>query len=241
MLFYESIKYFLDIVLQKNIEHIKARIREAALESGRKPSGVRLVAAAKTMSVGIVREAIENGVEIIGENYIQEARQKHDALRDMPVSWHFIGHLQSNKAKYAARIFNLIHSVDSVKLAKELDKHAKKLGKRQKILLQTNIAGEASKSGISPKNLPAVVKEISRLKNISVKGLMTMPPFFDNPDKARPFFSALSNLGNQIAAKKMPGVSMEELSMGMTGDFEAAIQEGSTLVRIGTAIFGARK
>jgi len=228
-------------MIKKKIDHIKKQIKMAAIESEREALDVRLVAAAKTMSADIVREAAENGIDIIGENYIQEARQKYDALKEISVSWHFIGRLQSNKAKYAVRIFDLIHSVDSVKLAAELDRHAKRLGKRQKILLQTNIAGEASKSGISPKNLLSAVREIARFENLAVEGLMTMPPFFDDPEDARPFFSSLSSLGKRIAEKNLPGISMKELSMGMTGDFKVAIQEGSTLVRIGTAIFGARE
>jgi len=227
--------------LKKRIEDIKNRINDAARKCQRDGSSVRLVAAAKTMSVETVREAIENGIDIIGENYIQEARQKHDALKNTPASWHFIGHLQSNKAKYAVRIFDLIHSVDSVKLAAELDKEAKKIGKTQKILVQVNIDGQSSKSGISPENILSAIREMALFKQISIRGLMTMPPFFDDPDRARPFFSALSRLKETVAADNIDGVCMEELSMGMTGDFQAAIQEGATLVRVGTAIFGKRK
>ena len=227
--------------LKKRIQDIKKRINAAARTSQRDDSDIRLLAAAKTMSVETVRTAIENGIDVIGENYIQEARQKYEALKETGVSWHFIGHLQSNKAKYAVRIFDLIHSVDSVKLAAQLDKEAGKTGKIQKILIQVNLDGEASKSGAPPEDALCMARQIAGFKHVSIRGLMTMPRFFDDPDRARPFFSALFRLKETLAAEQIPGVWMEELSMGMTGDFEAAIQEGATLVRVGTAIFGKRK
>lgn len=192
------------------------------------------------MPIEIVKEAIETGMTDFGENYIQEAREKIAALISRPVTWHFIGHLQSNKAKYAVRMFDLIHSVDSLKLARELDKHAKKIDKVQDILIQVNIAKENSKSGIYSEDTLQLVKDIARLENVAVKGLMTMPPYFNAPDKVRPFFKALRQLRDQIKNEKIPSIEMEELSMGMTGDFEAAIAEGATMVRVGTAIFGER-
>jgi pyridoxal phosphate enzyme (YggS family) len=157
-----------------------------------------------------------------------------------PAIWHYIGHLQSNKAKYAVRMFDLIHSVDSLKLAKELDKHAAKIDKIQPILLQVNVAKEDSKSGVYVEDTLRLLKEIGTLENISVKGLMTMPPYFNAPEKVRPFFAALRELRDRIKNEGIPHIAMDELSMGMTGDFETAIQEGATIVRIGTAIFGAR-
>jgi pyridoxal phosphate enzyme (YggS family) len=157
------------------------------------------------------------------------------------VAWHFIGHLQSNKAKYAVRMFDLIHSVDSYKLSKTLDKEAAKNGKVQDILIQVNISQEETKSGIDAAEAIELLTRIGTLKNIRVKGLMTMPPFFDQPDKARPYFRQLARLRDRIVEARIAGVKMEELSMGMTGDFEVAIAEGATLVRIGTAIFGARQ
>jgi pyridoxal phosphate enzyme (YggS family) len=189
----------------------------------------------------VVAEAIEAGVTDLGENYIQEARDKINTLATSPVNWHFIGHLQSNKAKYAVRMFDLIHSVDSFKLANELNKFAKKNNKVQSILIQVNVAREDSKSGIYVEDTLKLLKDLSRLENISVKGLMTMPPYFNAPDKVRPFFAALRELRDQINKEAIPNITMTELSMGMTGDFEAAIQEGATLVRIGTAIFGDRR
>jgi pyridoxal phosphate enzyme (YggS family) len=175
-----------------------------------------------------------------GENYIQEARDKITTLSTYPVSWHYIGHLQSNKAKYAVRMFDLIHSVDSLKLAGELDKFAKKNDKVQDILIQVNVAREDSKSGIYEEDTIQLLTDIARLKNVAVKGLMTMPPFFNAPDRVRPYFTALRELRDRIVDENIPGISMKELSMGMTGDFEAAIEEGATMVRVGTAIFGER-
>ncbi|MBT8339522.1 MAG: YggS family pyridoxal phosphate-dependent enzyme, partial [Desulfatitalea sp.] len=158
----------------------------------------------------------------------------------MPVRWHFIGHLQSNKARYAVRMFDLIHTLDSVKLALEINKQAGKIGKHQQVLVQVNISGETGKSGIDAKSAVALVEQISHLEHLSIQGLMTMPPFFDDPDRARPYFAALRHLRDRIADLRLVHVAMAELSMGMTGDFEAAIEEGATLVRIGTALFGAR-
>ena len=223
-----------------NLESVMDRIKQAAVSSGRNPETIRLVAVSKTIPAESVKKAIDSGAGILGENYIQEARTKFNDLSSYSVSWHFIGHLQTNKAKYAVRIFDLIHSVDSFKLAFELDKQAKKTDKIQNILIQINIAGESSKSGISVQDTLNLVKEISVLKNIAIKGLMTMPPFFNAPEKVRPFFKHLRNLRDQISKEAIHNVAMDELSMGMTGDFEVAIEEGATLVRIGTAIFGER-
>jgi pyridoxal phosphate enzyme (YggS family) len=227
--------------LKQRLEQIRQRIRQAAESSNRDAASVRLVAVSKTIAADIVKEAIKAGVTILGENYVQEAREKFKALVQYPVSWHFIGHLQSNKAKYAVRLFDLIHSVDSIKLARELDKQAGKLDKIQQILVQVNISAEDSKSGISIEETPRLIAEIGQLKNIAVKGLMTMPPYFYQPQKVQPFFAALRELRDQIRDQSLPNVSLDELSMGMTGDFEVAIKEGATLVRIGTAIFGERQ
>jgi len=204
----------------------------------------------KTVPTARVRQAIQAGATILGENYIQEARTKFNDLATTPVSWHFIGHLQSNKAKYAVRLFDLIHSVDTLKLARELDKQSRKINldkqsrkinKIQEILIQVNISEEASKSGVNVKDTLTLLKDISRLENLSVKGLMTMPPYFNAPEKVRPYFTALRNLRDRLEQQGLLNVGLNELSMGMTGDFEVAIQEGATLVRIGTAIFGDRQ
>lgn len=212
----------------------------AAEACGRNPETVRLVAVSKTMPKEKLTEAVEAGVQTLGENYVQEARDKFNDLYTLPVSWHFIGHLQSNKAKYVVKIFDLIHSVDTLKLAREINKQAKKNNKIQDILIQVNISEESTKSGARTEKTMEIVQEISLFENVAIKGLMTMPPFFNAPERVRPFFKALRKLRTQIKEAAIPNVSMEELSMGMTGDFEVAIQEGATLVRIGTAIFGER-
>jgi pyridoxal phosphate enzyme (YggS family) len=226
--------------LKDRLEHVQARIKQAAEACNRSVTDIRLVAVSKTMPVEIVQEAIETGMRDFGENYIQEAREKITALATYPVTWHYIGHLQSNKAKYADRMFDLIHSVDSLKLAKALDKYAKKIDKVQNILIQVNIAKEDSKSGVYGEDTLQLAREIARLENLAVKGLMTMPPYFNAPEKVRPIFAALRHLRDQIKNENIPNISMEDLSMGMTGDFEAAIEEGATMVRVGTAIFGER-
>jgi pyridoxal phosphate enzyme (YggS family) len=227
--------------VKERLDRIKKRITDAAIRCGRDPESVRLVAVSKTMDADRVAQAIDAGAAILGENYIQEARDKFTALYDRPVRWHFIGHLQSNKAKYAVRMFDLIHSVDSFKLAGALDKEARKNDKLQDILVQVNISREETKSGIEETEAVDLVTRVNGLKNVQIKGLMTMPPFFDQPEKARPYFRRLARLRERIISSGIPGACMEELSMGMTGDFEVAIEEGATLVRIGTAIFGARR
>ena len=226
--------------LKKRLENVKDRINKAAFKCGRDPESIHLVAVSKTISANRVKEAIMAGVTTLGENYVQEARNKFNVLGTFPVSWHFIGHLQSNKAKYAVRLFDLIHSVDTLKLAHELNKQSNKVNKIQDVLIQINISKEPSKSGSDIQNAANLIKDIVLLENVSVKGLMAMPPFFNNPEKARPYFIALRDLRDQIQ-KVCPGVVLNELSMGMTGDFEVAIEEGATLVRIGTAIFGERR
>ena len=227
--------------MKHRIEQVKKRINDTAEACKRQMASIRLVAVSKTMPAEVVQDAIEAGILELGENYIQEAKEKINTLAAFPVTWHFIGHLQSNKAKYAVRLFDLIHSVDSLKLAQELDKYAKKNDKIQSILIQVNVAKEDSKSGVYVEDTVQLLSEVSRLNNISVKGLMTMPPYFNAPEKVRPFFAALREFRDQIKKEAIPNISMDELSMGMTGDFEAAIEEGATMVRIGTAIFGDRR
>jgi pyridoxal phosphate enzyme (YggS family) len=226
--------------IKDRLEKIKERIEKTAMDCGRNPDSIRLIAVSKTVSAAIVKDAIGAGAMILGENYVQEAREKIRTLSDFDISWHFIGHLQSNKAKYAVKLFDLIHSVDSIKLARELNKQAQKSGKIQKILIQINISQEKTKSGIPVDDTADIIQAISEFENIKIKGLMTMPPFFNQPDRVRPFFAALRELRDQLADRAIPKVSLEELSMGMTGDFEVAIAEGATMVRVGTAIFGER-
>jgi len=219
---------------------LTSRIRTAAAAAGRSAGEIRLVAASKTFPPPAIREAVAAGVSDIGENYIQEARDKYAALPGTPVRWHFIGHLQTNKAKYAVRMFDLIHTVDSYRLALELDRCAQKINKVQAVLIQVNLAGEASKSGVAPEEALPLIRRAAALEHIAVKGLMTLPPYFNAPEKVRPFFAALRRLRDRIAAEQLETTGLQELSRGMTGDFEAAVAEGATLVRIGTAIFGER-
>jgi len=227
--------------MKTRLENIKNRINKAASACGRDPETIQLVAVSKTIPKDRVKETIDAGVTILGENYVQEAREKFNALSSHSVSWHLIGHLQTNKAKYAVRLFDLIQTVDSLKLARELDKQAKKIDKIQQVLIQVNIGDDPAKSGTTAEETRNLIQEISHLENLSIKGLMTMPPFFNSPEKVRPFFSALRDLRDRIRKAGISNVSMDELSMGMTGDFEAAIEEGATMVRIGTAIFGERE
>ncbi len=226
--------------IKSRLERVEERIREAAVSCGRDPETVKLVAVSKTVPLDLVQAGIKAGVTILGENYVQEAREKIEALEGKTVSWHLVGHLQSNKAKHAVRLFDLIHSVDRFKLAREINTRAHALDKVQPILIQVNISGEETKSGIDTDEALALIREVAPLENVTIRGLMTMPPYFNAPDRVRPFFRALRALQSQVREEAIPNVDMSELSMGMTGDFETAIEEGATLVRIGTAIFGER-
>ncbi len=228
------------IDLKQRISEIHQRINRAAEKADRDPSSIRLVVVSKTVSVERVRMAIEAGAGNLGENYVQEARDKYSALSALSVTWHFIGHLQRNKARYVVRIFDLIHSVDSTRLAGELNKQAGKVNKIQPILIQVNLAGEKTKSGIPPEETETLVRHISTLPHLSLQGLMTMPPYFNAPKKVRPYFRQLRILRDRIMDMSIENIGMNELSMGMTGDFEVAVAEGATLVRVGTAIFGTR-
>jgi pyridoxal phosphate enzyme (YggS family) len=223
-----------------NLKTIMNRIVAAAQRVGREPSSIQLVAVTKTVDVERIREAVAAGAAILGENRVQEAKEKIEQFGAI-ASWHLIGHLQTNKAKYAVKLFDMIHSVDNLELAKELDKQAAKIGKIQNVLIELSIAGEANKAGVSAVNAIGLIKDAAKLKNISIKGLMTIPPFLDDPEEVRPYFRALRELATSIAHEKIPNVSMQELSMGMSGDFETAVEEGATMVRVGSAIFGERR
>jgi hypothetical protein len=227
------------MTIADNLASIQERISKAALRAGRDPAAIRLVAVSKTVSAESIREAIAAGVTILGENYVQEARNKIARIGKQ-VEWHFIGHLQSNKARSAVDLFSMIHSVDRLSLAEALNQEANKQGKILPVLIQVNISGEESKSGINPQETLQLLERIAGLQHLSVQGLMTMPPWFEDPEDARPHFNALRKLREELANIKIHGVSLQELSMGMSGDFEVAIEEGATLVRVGTAIFGPR-
>ena len=225
--------------ISSNLAHLKERIRAAAEHAGRNAESVSLVAVSKTRPSADITEAFSAGQTIFGENYVQEFTVKVSEVKE-PVEWHFIGHLQTNKVRNIVGLVTLIHSVDRLSLAQEISRQCGKLGKSCDALVQVNIAGEASKSGTTGEGALQLVKEISCLPNLKVSGLMTMPPFFDDPEAARPHFAELKRLSLRINSERIPGVEMRELSMGMSGDFEAAILEGATLVRVGSAIFGAR-
>ncbi|MBP1728034.1 MAG: hypothetical protein H6Q56_407 [Deltaproteobacteria bacterium] len=225
--------------LTDNLAAVKRKIAAAALAAGREPSAVRLVAVSKTKPAALVAEAAAAGQRLFGENYVQELTAKAAEVK-MPVEWHFIGHLQSNKVKQIAGLVTMIHSVDRLSLAEEIDRQWGRIGRSCDILVQVNVAAEATKSGTTTQDALQLVRQIAALPHLRVRGLMTMPPFFDDPEAARPYFRELRLLAEEIAALAIPGAAMQELSMGMSGDFEAAIAEGATLVRVGSAIFGTR-
>ena len=223
----------------ENIRQIREVIGEAAAKSGRSPSAVRLMAVTKTVDDERIIEAIKAGVDIIGENYLQEAKRKIDAL-GKSLEWHMIGHLQTNKARFATSLFDMIHSVDRIELARELDRRVAAAGSTMKILIEVNVSGETTKSGAPLAEATALVRAVAALPNLTIQGLMTMPPYCDDPEESRPFFRKLRELRDKIETEEIPHLEMKELSMGMSGDYAVAIEEGATIVRLGTAIFGER-
>ena len=226
-----------------NLASIRERINEAATRTGKNPADVKLMAVSKTFPAEAIRQAYEAGQRLFGENRVQEFAGKTESLRDLAgLEMHLIGHLQSNKSRKAAELFAAIDSVDSLKLAERLNTSAMELGKRLPVLIEINIGGEDVKAGVAldSAKLEDLLASASRFTNLQICGLMTVPPFTDDPEGARPFFRRLRELRDQIAARNLPGINMDELSMGMSHDFEVAIEEGSTCVRLGTAIFGAR-
>jgi pyridoxal phosphate enzyme (YggS family) len=228
-------------MIAENLKKIRQQIRSTALRCNRDPESVRLVAVSKTFPVADMKEAIAAGQILFGENYIQEVEQKFSELGNQ-IQLHFIGHLQSNKAKIAAGIFQMIETVDSLKLAAALDRNLLQYGRMMDILVQVNIGRDENKSGIEPDNSENFLKEIKLLKNLRVRGLMTMPPFSEDPEKSRIHFRALRNLAENLRNKNLFfDNATVELSMGMSHDYTIAIEEGATLVRVGSAIFGQRE
>jgi pyridoxal phosphate enzyme (YggS family) len=224
-------------MVAENVKKIRQQIAATCLRAGRMSEEVLLIAVSKTFSSHLVREALAAGIHDIGENYIQELRQKHDELDQEDVRWHFIGHLQSNKVKYIAPWIHCIQAVDSMGLGKEIDKYAANAGRTITILVEVNTSREQSKFGVLPEETVTVVKQLSRLQHVHVDGLMTIGPFLPDPESSRPSFRVLRELKSEVEKE---GIPMHHLSMGMTNDFEVAIEEGATMVRIGTAIFGKR-
>jgi pyridoxal phosphate enzyme (YggS family) len=226
-----------------NIAQIGERIGRAAARVGRDPNSITLMAVSKTVEPERIREAYEAGIRVFGENRVQEFAEKSAALLDLKeAQWHLIGHLQTNKAKKAAELFAAIDSVDSLRVAEKVDQSARQTGKKLAVLIEIKVAEEESKHGIplDHPELELLFGAASRLDHLQIRGLMTVPPFTDDPEGARLHFRALRDLRDTIAARKLPAVQMDVLSMGMSHDFEVAIEEGSTCVRVGTAIFGAR-
>jgi len=227
-----------------NIAELREQIDAAARRAGRRPEEIILMGVTKTHPPGLIREAYHAGLRLFGENRVQEFAGKATALADLPgVEWHMIGHLQTNKAAKAVELFGAVDSVDSLKLAEKLDAAAQSLGKKLNVLIEVNVGGEAAKTGValdSP-DLDEILAAAPRLLGLSFRGLMTVPPYTEDPDGARPYFRKLQSLRDKIAARKLAAVEMDVLSMGMSHDFEVAIEEGSTCVRVGTAIFGERE
>lgn len=218
------------------LNSVKAQMAEAARRSGRRPEEITLLGVSKTFPGEMIKVYLEAGLRDFGESYVQEARDKAVELEGFnpPPTWHFIGHLQTNKAKYAAALFPVIHSLDNLELARELNRRAQALGRVISVYLQVNVAGEIAKSGLAPEALPAFVKALEGFSGLKPLGLMTMPPYDPDPEASRPHFAALRNLRDQKAPH------LAGLSMGMSGDFEVAIEEGATIIRVGTTLFGAR-
>jgi PLP dependent protein len=229
--------------IAQSLAEIQEKIKAAALRARRNPEDIILMGVTKTVPPQQIREAYDAGLRIFGENRVQEFATKAEALRDLQeAEWHMIGHLQTNKAAKAAELFGLVESVDSLRLAQKLNSTAAELGKKLPVLIEINIAGEAAKSGVAPDSpsLEEILEAAAELSSLDIRGLMTVPPYHDEPEQSRPYFRKMRVLFEQIASRKLPAVQMEVLSMGMSHDFEVAIEEGATCVRVGTAIFGER-
>jgi len=224
-----------------NLAAIRERIAAAAAAAGRDPSSVRLLAVSKTFSADHVRAAYAEGQRDFGENKVQEALQKIEATADLSIRWHLIGHLQSNKAKKAGSAFAAIHAIDSVDLVRRIDAAAVEQDARPELFIQVDLAGETTKFGAPEADVPAIARAAAECRAAVLKGLMLLPPWFDDPEQARPYFRRLRLLRDRLIEDGIDTTHMGELSMGMSHDFEAAIQEGATLVRVGTAIFGKRR
>jgi pyridoxal phosphate enzyme (YggS family) len=225
--------------IKENIDNVEKRIQAACDRSGRKREDVLLLAVSKTIDVPRIKEAVDCGLTSLGENKVQEIMDKYEPMGE-GIHWHLIGHLQTNKVKYIIDKVELIHSVESMKLAEKISKLAQERNLTANILLEVNVAEEESKFGIKPSECEEMVREISVLPNICIKGLMTVAPFVENPEQNRVYFRQLRQLLVDINSKKIDNVNMDVLSMGMTNDYEIAVEEGATIVRVGTGIFGAR-
>ncbi len=232
---------FLIVSIGENIESVQQTIRDACRRAGRVPEDVRLIAVSKTMPADFIRQAYAAGLREFGEYRVQEAAAKRHELADLDVVWHLIGHLQSNKARLACQLFDWIQSVDSLHIAERINHAAVAAGRKLPVLIEVHLGEEASKFGVEENELAQLAEQVGALPSLDLRGLMVLPPFFDDPEDVRPFFRHLRELAGRIAARNLPGVSLRELSMGMSHDFEVAIEEGATIIRVGTAIFGERR
>ena len=230
----------IDESIASNIAAIRERIAAAAAAAGRDAGSVRLLAVSKTFAAGRVREAFAAGQRDFGENKVQEALQKIEETADLPIRWHLIGHLQSNKARKAGPAFAAVHSIDSVDLLRRIDAAAAEAGKSPELFVQVDLAGETTKFGAPEQDVPSIARAALECRAARLKGLMLLPPWFDDPEQTRPYFRRLRTLRDRLVEDGVPADCLRELSMGMSHDFEVAIQEGATLVRVGTAIFGKR-
>jgi pyridoxal phosphate enzyme (YggS family) len=226
--------------LESNIARVRERIDAACARARRRPEDIRLIAISKTFPPERIREAYEFGLQDFGENRVQEAEAKRPGLVDLNITWHMVGHLQTNKAKSARELFQWIQSIDSLRLAEKLDRFAANRAERLPVLLEVNLGEEVTKSGAREEEVCRLAEQVGALATIELRGLMVIPPLFEDPQLSRPFFCRLRELAAEIESRKLPNVSMRELSMGMSHDFEVAIEEGATMVRIGTAVFGPR-
>lgn len=226
--------------MRERLARVHERIARAAQRAGRAAEDVTLVAVSKTFHPPTVQQAVEAGVRELGENRVQEAVSKAAQVSG-DIRWHLIGHLQSNKVKFAVETFSVIHTIDSVKLADRVDRIAGELGKRPTVLVQVDLAHESTKSGVDESELPAIVEALDSVRNLDFRGLMVLPPFFDSPEQTRPYFRRLRGILEGLNRSRAPERRLTELSMGMSHDFEIAIEEGATMVRVGTAIFGERQ
>jgi pyridoxal phosphate enzyme (YggS family) len=225
----------------ERLARVRERIARAAQRADRKAEGITLITVSKTFDPSTVQQAVDAGARALGENRVQEAAGKVGLVKAEGLRWHLIGHLQSNKARQAVSIFDVIHSVDSPELARRLDRFAGEAGRRPTVLVQVDLAHESTKSGVDEAALPAVVEALDAASNLEFRGLMTLPPFFDLPEQARSYFRKLREILESLNRGRAPEQQLSELSMGMSNDFEVAVEEGATMVRVGTAIFGSRK
>ena len=229
---------FVAVPVYDNLLKVRERIERAARLAGRNPDDIRLVAVTKTVDIKRIREAVRAGLRCFGENYVQESEEKIEKVKHQTVKWHFIGHLQKNKARFAVELYDMIETVGGLSLAAEINRRT---SSPIDILIQVKISDEKTKGGVTPREVPELAAAIGAMKNLNLKGLMAIPPFNENPELSRPYFTTLRRIAERVNSERIPGVTLTELSMGMSADFDVAIEEGATIIRVGTALFGERQ